>query len=190
MNNRNNRNNSNNRNRNNKNEKNTFKHRINQHIRVPNVRLIYEDVNEVVSREEALKIAEDAGLDLVEIVPNANPPVCKIIDYEKFLYQLKKQEKDQKKLEKEKRQNIKEIKLSPNIGEHDLEFKRKHAQKFLEDNDIVKCTLRFKGRGIVFKDQGMKVLLEFAQSLLDFGMILKMPELNGKLMTMTIKPKK
>ena len=166
-----------------------IKNRINDSIRVPKVRLIHNDINSIIDIKDALKMAQDEDLDLVEISPNANPPVCKILNYEKYLYKQKKQKDEQKKKERETRQNIKEIKLSQNIGEHDLDFKRKHAEEFLKDNDIVKCTLKFKGREIVYKDQATKIMLEFAQSLLDYGTLLKIPELNGKVMTMMIKPK-
>jgi translation initiation factor IF-3 len=137
---------------------------------------------------KALSVAREKELDLVEISPKADPPVCKIIDYKKFLY-------DQKKKQKFIKANatktvIKEIRFGPNTEEHDLNFKTKHALKFLEDGAKVKAFVFFRGRSIVFKDSGEILLLKFAQSLEEIGVVEQMPKLEGKRMTMFIAPKK
>lgn len=133
-------------------------------------------------------MAREQGLDLVEISPKADPPVCKIIDYKKFLYDQKKKQKAIKA--KAVKTVIKEIRFGPNTEEHDLNFKTKHAQKFLEEGSKVKAFVFFRGRSIVFKDQGEILLLKFAQSLEEFGTVEQMPKLEGKRMTMFIAPKK
>jgi len=137
---------------------------------------------------QAMKMAKEQQLDLVEISPKADPPVCKIIDYKKFLY-------DQKKKQKAIKANavktvIKEIRFGPNTEEHDLNFKTKHAIKFLEEGSKVKAFVFFRGRSIVFKDQGEILLLKFAQALEEYGVVEQMPKLEGKRMTMFIAPKK
>ena len=137
---------------------------------------------------QAMKMAKEQELDLVEISPKADPPVCKIIDYKKFLY-------DQKKKQKAIKANavktvIKEIRFGPNTEEHDLNFKTKHAIKFLEEGSKVKAFVFFRGRSIVFKDQGEILLLKFAQALEEYGVVEQMPKLEGKRMTMFIAPKK
>lgn len=137
---------------------------------------------------EALEIAEDQGLDLVEISPSANPPVCKVIDYKKFLYDRKKKEKEKKA--KSAKIVVKEIRLGPNIDDHDFNFKLNHAKKFLSDGAKVKVDVFFKGRTIIYKDQGEIVLLKFAQELEEFGVLERMPKLEGKRMLMIIAPKK
>lgn len=135
-----------------------------------------------------MSMAREQGLDLVEISPKADPPVCKIIDYKKFLYDQKKKQKAIKA--KAVKTVIKEIRFGPNTEEHDLNFKTKHAQKFLEEGSKVKAFVFFRGRSIVFKDQGEILLLKFAQSLEEFGTVEQMPKLEGKRMTMFIAPKK
>jgi len=142
----------------------------------------------VYPTRKARQIAEELGLDLVEISPKANPPVCKIIEYKKFLYEQKKREKVLKA--KATKVVIKEIRFGPNTDEHDFEFKKKHAVKFLESGAKLKAYVFFKGRSIVFKDQGQILLLRLAQELEDYGTVEQMPKLEGKRMTMFIAPKK
>jgi translation initiation factor IF-3 len=136
---------------------------------------------------KARDIAKELGLDLVEISPKAQPPVCKIIDYKKFLYEQKKREKALKS--KATKVVIKEIRFGPNTDEHDFEFKKKHAIKFLESGAKLKAYVFFKGRSIDFKDQGQILLLRLAQELEDYGTVEQMPKLEGKRMTMFIAPK-
>ncbi len=153
------------------------------------MRLVGDNVETgIYSLREALAIAEDQGLDLVEISPNAEPPVCKVIDYKKFLYDIKKR----KKLQKQNASKVvlKEIRFGPNTDEHDYEFKKKHAIKFLQSGAKVKAFVFFKGRSIIFKEQGEILLLRLAQDLEEYGKIEKMPELQGKRMIMFIQPKK
>lgn len=138
--------------------------------------------------KEALRLAEEQGLDLVEISPNAEPPVCKIIDYKKFVFEQKKREKALKA--KASKVTVKEIRFGPNTDEHDYEFKKKHAEKFLKEGAKLKAYVFFKGRSIIFKDQGEILLLRLAQELEDVGKVEQMPRLEGKRMTMFIAPKK
>jgi translation initiation factor IF-3 len=138
--------------------------------------------------DEALKLADELELDLVEISPNANPPVCKIIDYKKFLYQQKKKQKEIKA--KSTKIVVKEIRFGPNTDEHDFNFKLKHAIKFLEEGAKVKAYVFFKGRSILFKEQGEVILLKLAQELEEIGKVDQMPKLEGKRMIMFISPKK
>ena len=133
-------------------------------------------------------MAEDQGLDLVEISPAASPPVCKIVDYKKFLYERKKKQKEIKA--KTAKVVVKEIRLGPNIDDHDFNFKLKHAIKFLEDGAKVKVDVFFKGRMIIYKEKGELVLLKFAQELEDYGKVERLPKLEGKRMIMIIAPKK
>ena len=158
-------------------------------IRARSVRIVGDDIEPgVFSITEALKIAQDKGLDLVEISPSADPPVCKIIDYNKFLYQQKKKQKEIKA--KAVKVVVKEIRFGPNTDEHDYNFKLKHAGKFLGEGAKVKAFVFFKGRSILFKDKGEILLLKFAQDLEDIGKVEQMPRLEGKRMTMFITPKK
>ncbi len=136
---------------------------------------------------EALDKAEESGLDLVEISPNADPPVCKIIDYKKFLYEQKKREKVMKA--KATKVIVKEIRFGPNTDDHDYDFKKKHAEKFLKEGAKLKAYVFFKGRSIVYKDKGEILLLRLAQELEEFGKVEQMPKLEGKRMTMFIAPK-
>mgnify|MGYP004447931765 CR=1 FL=1 len=147
-----------------------------------------QDGNVLLSRNEALRLAEDMGLDLVEISPDANPPVCKIIDYQKFLYQLKKKLKEQKA--KTAKTQVKEIRFGPQTDEHDFDFKLNHAKKFLQDGDKVRAYVFFKGRQILFKEQGEIMLLNFATKLEEYGRVDQMPLLEGKKMIMLISPLK
>ena len=138
--------------------------------------------------KEALTIAENLELDLVEISPTANPPVCRIVDYKKFLYELKKKQKEIKA--KTAKVVVKEIRMGPQTDEHDFNFKLKHARSFLQEGAKVKVEVFFRGRSIVYKDQGEIILLKFAQELMDFGKVEKLPLLEGKRMIMIITPKK
>ena len=173
-------------------KKEVFKehHRINEQIRAKEVRLVGEESEEskVISIFQALKMAEDKELDLVEISPNAVPPVCRIIDYSKFLYQLKKRQKEQKA--KQIKVNVKEIRFGPQTDDHDYNFKLKHAIGFLEDGDKVKAYVFFKGRSILFKEQGEVLLLRFATDLEDYAKVEQMPVLEGKRMIIFLSPKK
>jgi translation initiation factor IF-3 len=138
--------------------------------------------------KEALTMAENLELDLVEISPTANPPVCRIVDYKKFLYELKKKQKEIKA--KTAKVVVKEIRMGPQTDEHDFNFKLKHARSFLQEGAKVKVEVFFRGRSIVYKDQGEIILLKFAQELMDFGKVEKLPLLEGKRMIMIIAPKK
>jgi len=137
---------------------------------------------------DALKKAEELELDLVEISPSANPPVCKIMDYKKFLYEQKKKQKEMKA--KAAKVVVKEIRLGPNTDEHDFEFKVKHAIKFLQEGAKVKVDVFFKGRSIIYKDKGELILLRFAEAVEEYGKVEKLPKLEGKRMIMIIAPKK
>ena len=153
------------------------------------VRVVGEGVdNEIHSIKDALRIADEMGLDLVEISPNANPPVCKLMDYKKFLFDQKKKQKEIKA--KTTKIVIKEIRLGPQTDDHDFEFKLNHAKRFLEDGAKVKVDVFFHGRSIAYKDQGEIILLKFAQALADYGKVESMPKLEGKRMLMMIAPKK
>jgi translation initiation factor IF-3 len=153
------------------------------------VRLVGDNIDNprVVPIDEALKLADEMELDLVEISPNADPPVCKIIDYQKFLYQLKQKQKEAKA--KTAKVVVKEIRFGPNTDDHDFNFKVKHAQKFLEEGNKVKAYVFFKGRSIVYKEQGELILLRFATALEEYGKVEQMPKLEGKRMNMLIVPK-
>ncbi len=150
--------------------------------------MVSEGGAEILPLNVALEKANQAELDLVEISPNANPPVCKIIDYKKFLFEQKKKQKELKS--KQSKVTIKEIRFGPNTEDHDFNFKLKHAKGFLSDGAKVKAFVFFKGRSIVFKDRGSILLLKFAQELEDYGVIEQMPKLEGKKMIMMINPKK
>ena len=164
-------------------------YRINERIRVREVRLVGDNVEQgVYPTSQALKMAEDQGLDLVEISPNAAPPVCRITDYQKFLYQHKKRRKEQKA--KSVKVIVKEIRFGPQTDDHDYNFKLKHAKGFLEDGDKVKAYVFFKGRSILFKEQGEVLLLRFANDLEDYAKVDQMPILEGKRMTIQLSPKK
>tara|TARA_B100000949_G_C14002880_1_gene333953 strand:- start:53 stop:493 length:441 start_codon:yes stop_codon:yes gene_type:complete len=142
----------------------------------------------VTPTSKALEIAEEQGLDLVEISPNAEPPVCKVMDYKKFVYEQKKREKVMKA--KATKVIVKEIRFGPNTDDHDYDFKKKHAIKFLEEGAKLKAYVFFKGRSIIYKDQGQILLLRLAQDLEDYGKVEQMPKLEGKRMIMFIAPKK
>ncbi|NAS11985.1 translation initiation factor IF-3 [Poritiphilus flavus] len=163
-------------------------HKINDKITAQKVRLVGDNVEMgIYPISEALSKAQGLGLDLVEISPNADPPVCKIIDYKKFLYEQKKREKALKA--KASKVVVKEIRFGPNTDDHDYEFKKKHAEKFLKDGAKLKAYVFFKGRSIVYKDKGEILLLRLAQELEDYGKVEQMPKLEGKRMTMFLAPK-
>lgn len=164
-------------------------YRVNEQIRVSEVRIVGEGSESVVlPTYKALQLAESKGVDLVEISPNANPPACRLIDYSKFLYQQKKKQKEIKA--KQVKVDVKEIRFGPQTDDHDYNFKLKHAQGFLSDGDKVKAYVFFRGRSILFKEQGEVLLLRFAADLEDYGKVESMPVLEGKRMTMFIAPKK
>jgi translation initiation factor IF-3 len=172
-----------------KNDDLKMQYRINDRIRVKEVRLVGDDIEQgVYSIQEALAIADQKQLDLVEISPNAAPPVCKIIDYQKFLYQQKKRQKEQKA--KATKIILKEIRFGPQTDDHDYNFKLKHARAFLEEGSKVKAYVFFKGRSILFKEQGEVLLLRFANDLEDYGKVESMPVLEGKRMIIMLAPKK
>ncbi|MDR0228856.1 MAG: translation initiation factor IF-3 [Flavobacteriaceae bacterium] len=162
---------------------------MNNVIRVPEVRLVGDNVEPGVYKlADALRLAEELELDLVEISPNAEPPVCKVIDYKKFLYEQKKRDKMLKA--KSTQITVKEIRFGPQTDEHDYEFKKKNAEKFLKEGSKLKAFVFFKGRSIIYKDQGQILLLRLAQDLEEHGKVESMPVLEGKRMTMFIAPKK
>lgn len=164
-------------------------HRINDKITVREVRLVREGQEpEVMSTAKAMKLADEEGLDLVEISPKADPPVCKILDYKKFLYNQKKKQKELKA--KQSKVVLKEIRFGPNTDDHDFNFKLAHAKKFLEEGSKLKAYVFFRGRTIVFKDRGEILLLRLAQELAEYGVVEQMPKLEGKRMIMLINPKK
>ena len=164
-------------------------HKINGKITAREIRLVVEgEEPRVVSTQEALRMAEEQELDLVEISPNAVPPVCKIMDYRKFLYNQKKKQKELKA--KQSKVILKEIRFGPNTDDHDFQFKLTHARKFLEEGSKVKAYVFFRGRTIVFKDRGELLLLKFVQELGDVGVLEQMPKLEGKRMIVMINPKK
>jgi translation initiation factor IF-3 len=163
-------------------------HRTNHMIKVPEVRLVGDNVQiGVYPLQEAMRIAQSQQLDLVEISPGANPPVCKIIDYNKFLYEEKKKKKEMKA--KAKTSEVKEIRFTPNTDDHDFEFKVKHAEKFLQDGDKVKAHVQFKGRAIMFKERGELLLLKFADRLKEVGALEGLPKMEGKRMLVMFAPK-
>lgn len=163
-------------------------HRTNQMIRVPQVRLVGDNVEVGVYQiQDALRMAKEQELDLVEISPQADPPVCKIIDYNKFLYEKKKKEKEMKA--KSKSAEVKEIRFTPGTDDHDFDFKAKHAENFLKEGNKVKAYVQFKGRAIMFKERGELLLLKFAERLVEFGQPEALPKMEGKRMLMIFAPK-
>ncbi len=164
-------------------------HKINEKITAREIRLVMEgEEPKVLSTSEALRMAEEQELDLVEISPNAVPPVCKIMDYRKFLYNQKRKQKELKA--KQSKVVLKEVRFGPNTDDHDFNFKLAHARKFLEEGNKVKAYVFFRGRTIVFKDRGEILLLKFAQELADIGAVEQLPKLEGKRMIIMINPKK
>jgi translation initiation factor IF-3 len=153
------------------------------------VRVVGEDIEvQVMSIQDALKLADKLELDLVEISPNADPPVCKVVDYQKFLYQQKKKQKETKA--KATKIVVKEIRFGPNTDDHDYNFKLKHAMKFLEEGAKVRAFVFFKGRSILFKEKGEVLLLRFASDLEEYGKVEQLPKLEGKRMIVSFAPKK
>ena len=171
-----------------KNDKNANQYRVNEQIRVRDVRVVGENGSSVMPTRQALELARQQGVDLVEISPNAQPPVCRLIDYSKFLYQQKKRAKELKA--KQVKTEVKEIRFGPQTGENDYAFKLKHAKEFLEEGNKVRAYVFFKGRSILFKEQGEVLLLRFANDLEEYGKVEQMPLLEGKKMAIFIGPKK
>ena len=166
-----------------------YEHRLNREITAAEVRVIGEDIEPgVYPIAQAIKMAEEQEVDLVEISPNAVPPVCRLIDYKKFLYEKKKKDKEQKA--KAKQSEVKEIRFTPNTDDHDFDFKAKHAEKFLKEGDKVKCYVQFKGRAIMFQERGELLLLKFAERLAEFGSLESMPKMEGRRMLVIFTPKK
>ena len=171
-----------------KNERIKNQYRINEQIRAKEVRIVNEGGSTVMPTRQALDIARSQGVDLVEISPNAQPPVCRIIDYSKFLYQQKKHAKEMKA--KQVKVEVKEIRFGPQTDEHDYNFKLKHAKEFLDAGNKVRAYVFFRGRSILFKEQGEVLLLRFANDLEEYGKVEQMPALEGKKMFLYIAPKK
>ena len=164
-------------------------YRVNEQIRVREVRIVGDDIEStVIPTSKAIQLAEEKGVDLVEISPNAVPPVCRLIDYSKFLYQLKKKAKDMKA--KQVKVEVKEIRFGPQTADGDYNFKLKHAQEFINDGNKVKAYVFFKGRSILFKEQGEVLLLRFANDLEEIAKVESMPILEGKRMSIMLAPKK
>ena len=171
------------------NKDNKDQHAINERIRAREVRLVGDNVTQgVYTIQQALAIADEQGLDLIEISPNAQPPVCRVLDYQKFLYQQRKRLKEQKA--KSTKVVVKEIRFGPQTDDHDYNFKLKHAIGFLQEGAKVKAYVFFKGRSILFKEQGEVLLLRFANDLEDYGKVEQMPVLEGKRMTIMLTAKK
>ncbi len=171
-----------------KNDKKGNQYRVNEQIRAREVRIVGDDGSTVMPTRQALDMAREEGVDLVEISPNAQPPVCRIIDYSKFLYQQKKRAKEMKA--KQVKQEVKEIRFGPQTDEHDYNFKLKHAKEFLEEGNKVRAYVFFRGRSILFKEQGEVLLLRFANDLEEYGKVDQLPSLEGKKMFLYMSPKK
>lgn len=171
-----------------KNERIKNQYRVNEQIRAKEVRIVNEGGSTVMPTRQALDMARSQGVDLVEISPNAQPPVCRIIDYSKFLYQQKKHAKEMKA--KQVKVEVKEIRFGPQTDEHDYNFKLKHAKEFLDAGNKVRAYVFFRGRSILFKEQGEVLLLRFANDLEEYGKVEQMPALEGKKMFLYIAPKK
>ncbi|MBP5278136.1 MAG: translation initiation factor IF-3 [Prevotella sp.] len=171
-----------------KQDKKSAQYRVNEQIRAREVRIVGDGGSTVVTLREALDMAHQEGVDLVEISPNANPPVCRLIDYSKFLYQQKKRAKEMKA--KQVKQEVKEIRFGPQTDDHDYNFKLKHAQEFLQEGNKVRAYVFFRGRSILFKEQGEVLLLRFANDLEEWGKVEQLPSLEGKKMFLYLSPKK
>ena len=171
-----------------KNDKMKTQYRVNEQIRAREVRVVGEDGAQVMPTRQALEMARQMEVDLVEISPNAQPPVCRLIDYSKFLYQQKKHQKEMK--QKQVKVEVKEIRFGPQTDDHDYNFKLKHAKEFLEEGNKVRAYVFFRGRSILFKEQGEVLLLRFANDLEEYGKVEQMPRLEGKKMFLFIAPKK
>ena len=171
-----------------KNDKMKNQYRVNEQIRVREVRVVSEDGSQVLPTRQALDMARQMEVDLVEISPNAQPPVCRLIDYSKFLYQQKKHQKEMK--QKQVKVEVKEIRFGPQTDEHDYQFKLKHAKEFLEDGNKVRAYVFFRGRSILFKEQGEVLLLRFANDLEEYCKVEQLPNLEGKKMFLFLAPNK
>ena len=171
-----------------KNDKLKNQYRVNEQIRVREVRIVGDSGSTVMPTRDALNMAREQGVDLVEISPNANPPVCRLIDYSKFLYQQKKRAKEMKA--KQVKVEVKEIRFGPQTDEHDYQFKLKHAKEFLGEGNKVRAYVFFRGRSILFKEQGEVLLLRFANDLEEVGKVEGMPSLEGKKMFLYLAPRK
>ena len=171
-----------------KNDKMKNQYRVNEQIRVREVRVVSEGGSTVMATRSALEMAREQGVDLVEISPNAQPPVCRLIDYSKFLYPQKKHAKEMKA--KQAKVEIKEIRFGPQTDEHDYNFKLKHAQEFLSEGNKVRAYVFFRGRSILFKEQGEVLLLRFANDLEEYAKVEQLPKLDGKKMFLYLAPKK
>lgn len=171
-----------------KNDKMNNQYRVNEQIRAREVRVVSDGGAEVMPTRQALELARQQGVDLVEISPNAQPPVCRIIDYSKFLYQQKKHQKEMK--QKQAKVDIKEIRFGPQTDEHDYQFKLKHAKEFLNGGNKVRAYVFFRGRSILFKEQGEVLLLRFANDLEEYAKVEQLPKLDGKKMFLYLTPKK
>lgn len=163
-------------------------YRVNGQIHAREVRVVSDDGSDVMPTRQALDLARQQGVDLVEISPNAQPPVCRIIDYSKFLYQQKKRQKEMK--QKQVKVEVKEIRFGPQTDAHDYQFKLKHAKEFLEEGNKVRAYVFFRGRSILFKEQGEVLLLRFANDLEEFAKVEQLPKLEGKKMFLFLAPKK
>ena len=163
-------------------------YRVNGQIHVREVRVVSDDGSQVMPTRQALDLAHQQGVDLVEISPNAQPPVCRLIDYSKFLYQQKKRAKEMK--QKQVRVEVKEIRFGPQTDDHDYQFKLKHAKEFLEEGNKVRAYVFFRGRSILFKEQGEVLLLRFANDLEEYAKVEQLPKLEGKKMFLFLAPKK
>jgi translation initiation factor IF-3 len=164
------------------------RYRVNEQIRSREVRVVSDDGAEVMQTRQALNLAREEGVDLVEISPNAQPPVCRIIDYSKFLYQQKKRQKEMK--QKQVKVEVKEIRFGPQTDDHDYNFKLKHAKQFLKEGNKVRAYVFFRGRSILFKEQGELLLLRFANDLEEYAKVEQLPKLEGKRMFLFLAPKK
>ena len=171
-----------------KNDKIKNQYRVNEQIRVKEVRIVSDGGSTVVPTRQAMDMARSQGVDLVEISPNAQPPVCRLIDYSKFLYQQKKHAKEMKA--KQVKVDVKEIRFGPQTDEHDYQFKLKHAKEFLDNGNKIRAYVFFRGRSILFKEQGEVLLLRFANDLEEYGKVEQMPALEGKKMFLYLAPKK
>lgn len=171
-----------------KNDKMKNQYRVNEQIRVREVRIASEDGSSIMPTRQALDLARTKGVDLVEISPNAQPPVCRLIDYSKFLYQQKKHAKEMKA--KQAKVEVKEIRFGPQTDEHDYNFKLKHAMEFLNEGNKVRAYVFFRGRSILFKEQGEVLLLRFANDLEEYAKVEQLPKLDGKKMFLYLSPKK
>ena len=165
-----------------------LQYRVNEKIHVREVRVVTDEGSEVMPTRKAMDLARQKGVDLVEISPNAQPPVCRLIDYSKFLYQQKRRQKEMK--QKQVRQEVKEIRFGPQTDEHDYQFKLKHAIEFLNEGNKVRAYVFFRGRSILFKEQGEVLLLRFANDLEEYAKVEQLPKLEGKRMFLYLAPKK